>query len=164
MDKGSDGPHGDAAERRRALAGAIRQSRGLMTQAEVGVAVGRPQSCVSVWESGGIEIGVDRIFELEELFDLRHGFLLEAGGYVGPAQPVWWMRSEVATPDAVRNPAADALGMMNDFPERVTGWLNESGPLVEAAAVLRERGKESVALTFLLDVGELMHLRLAWEI
>jgi len=35
---------------------------------------------------------------------------------------------------------------------------------MEAAAVLQERGKESLALTMLLDTAELTHLRLAWEI
>lgn len=69
MSNGSDALGVGWAERRRMLGAAIRRARHPMTQAQVGGAVHRPQSCVSVWENGGIELGIDRIFELEDLFD-----------------------------------------------------------------------------------------------
>ena len=160
----TDAPQEGVAARRRALGLAIRDARYPTSQQSLGAAVGRPQSCVSVWETGGIELGVDRIFELEEHLGLEHGHLLRAGGYI-PAERgrAWWMTGGTDSREFTHAGDTDG-GMMSDFPEQLRDWLDQHGSLVEAAAVLRERGREPVALTLLLDTKELVQLRFAWEI
>ena len=160
MAKGSDALGVGWTERRRGLGAAIRRARHPMTQTEVGAALNRPQSCVSVWEKGGVELGVDRVFELEELFGLRHGVLLEAGGYLDPVDTSWWLTPQAESGMADRVP----LDQVRAFPVRLASWLPEHGVLVEAAAVLRELPRETQALGFLLDIGRLAELRLGWEL
>lgn len=163
MNQASDALGRGWIERRMLLGAAIRRSRHPLPQAEVGRAVGRPQSCVSVWEKGGIELGIDRVYELEELFGLRHGELLEAAGYVEVPDVAWWCRAQ-PTPVSPGAGADPPMENLTDFPRLLVGWLREHGPLVEAAALLRERAQDPLALQFLLECGRLIELRLAWDL
>lgn len=158
MAQGSDALGRGWVERRRAMGAAIRKARHPRTQAEVAAAVGRPQSCVSVWERGGAELGVDRVYELEELFGLRHGALLEAGGYCQPPTPAWWLAPMTRARTNGGVPGA------NEFPQLAAEWLDRHGALVEAAATLRDLPRERAALDALLGSGPLSHLLLGWEL
>ena len=140
----------EVIDRRRALGKAIRAARGAQSQTDVGRTVGRPQSSVSVWETGGLELGVDRVYELEDLFGAPHGSLLGAAGYIDVQPGSWW--------------AAYPSAATAEFPDLAAEWLSVHGALVEAAALLRECEQEPVALEFLLGTRPLTHLRLSWEI
>ena len=149
------------SQRRQALGRAIRSARWPMTQADVGAAVGRPQSCVSTWENGRIELGVDRVLELDRLFGRAAGTLLLESGYVS--------REAVRRVDMCRTFEAEeghdtGPGAMDDYPELAVAWLAEYEPLVDAAVILRRLGTEPEALAALLASRPLTQLRLSWEI
>ena len=148
-------------ERRHTLGAALRQARHPLTQSEVAEAVGRPQSCISVWERGGVELGVDRVYELEDLFGIRHGALLEAAGYCDPRPGAWWADPMVQT---AQRPSLGEVPGAGEFPQLAADWVGRFGPLVEAAALLRDNERAADALEVLLDVGPLTHLRLGWDL
>lgn len=161
MEQVSDALGRGWVERRMALGAAIRRARHPLTQTEVAKAVRRPQSCISVWERGGVELGVDRIFELEDLFGLRHGVLFEAGGYCEARSGAWWSAPMVQTRE---RPSLEPVPGAGDFPQLAADWLGEFGPLVEAAAMLRDVPREADALASLLASGPLSHLLLGWDL
>lgn len=161
MKNGTGTPPLGWIERRHALGKALRRARHPLTQTEVARAVGRPQSCVSVWERGGIELGVDRVYELEELYGVRHGSMLEQAGYIDRVHAVWWeVRGEPVSGWAPEGFAESLV----DFQRALLEWLDQYGPVVEAAAILREDEGEPASLALLLDTKALTNLRLGWEI
>lgn len=72
----------DPAARARALGRAIRQARSELTQEELRLRLGVPQTTVSRWELGRCGLTVEQIRSLEQALGLRAGALLIAGGYV----------------------------------------------------------------------------------
>ena len=53
-----------------------------MTQAELGLLLGAiPQTTISRWESGSVDLTMEQVFDLEVALDLPHGALATAAGY-----------------------------------------------------------------------------------
>ena len=79
-------------ERRRRLGDTIREWRNDLNQSELGVRLapltpdGRPvpQTTISRWEKGMVELTLEQVHDLEEALGRRHGSLSAAGGYVAP--------------------------------------------------------------------------------
>ena len=72
-----------ARSRLRALGQAIRRARGDLTQEQLGDLLGVPQTTVSRWELGYVDLGVEQVRHIEETLRLRPGDLLAEGGYAG---------------------------------------------------------------------------------
>ncbi|HVV36959.1 MAG TPA: helix-turn-helix transcriptional regulator [Acidimicrobiales bacterium] len=73
-----------ADERREALGRAIRKYRGDRKQSELGALLGVPQTTISRWEVGLVDLGVEQVRGLERALDLPLGTLGRAAGYVDP--------------------------------------------------------------------------------
>lgn len=150
-------------ERRRALGRAIRRARRAMSQSELGAAVNRPQSCISVWERGGVDLGVDRVYEIEDVLGLRHGTLLAQAGYIDAADSVWWVLSDAPRGGPLDGIEYELPAHLTHFPERVASWLVEFGPIVEAAALVRgSTPADPDTLERLIEGVHLSNLSLGW--
>lgn len=80
--------------RRRVLGEQIRSLRGEMSQTELGLKmISResgfpiPQTTVSRWEKGTVDLDLEQVFDLEEALNVKHGTLTMSAGYI-TAQPV----------------------------------------------------------------------------
>lgn len=82
MSDRTDLSHDGTVDRRRRLGAAIRNARAGRSQTELGRAVSRPQSSISAWEAGTVDLPVERVSELEMLLGLAPGTLLVEAGYV----------------------------------------------------------------------------------
>src|SRR4051812_17079522 len=72
----------DAAARLRQLGQAIRVARRNMSQTRLGELCGHvPQTTISRWERGLVDLTVEQIWDLETALDLKRGMLVIAGGY-----------------------------------------------------------------------------------
>jgi transcriptional regulator with XRE-family HTH domain len=60
----------------------IRRARGSITQVALGDMVGRPQSTVSMWETGRLPVSLDMLIGLEAALDMVPGTLLVAADYL----------------------------------------------------------------------------------
>lgn len=66
----------------------MREARGDRTQTEIGHLLDAPQTTVSRWESGSVDLTVEKVHEIEGKLGLETGHLLRAGGYiVGEGMP-----------------------------------------------------------------------------
>lgn len=65
-----------------ALGAAIRRARAESSQEDLGIRLGVPQTTISRWERGTVDLGVETIRALEEALGLARGELLIAGGFV----------------------------------------------------------------------------------
>src|SRR4051794_31003921 len=76
-----------AAGRRRALGEAIKRHRGEMSQGELGAAIGDvPQTTISRWERGVVDLTVEQVLAIEIALDLAPGLLASEAGYVSKGQ------------------------------------------------------------------------------
>ena len=83
----SKGNEVDPKHRLRALGRAIKAARGDLSQAEVGAQLGVPQSTVSRWERGGVDLGYEQVHQIEEVLDVEFGSIGKAAGFVEDAEP-----------------------------------------------------------------------------
>src|SRR4051812_38401182 len=84
-DKGKSTPDkGSSRERRLVRLGqAIRVARGALPQGKLGARIGDvPQTTISRWERGLVDLTVEQVRTIEEALDLPSGALLVASGYV----------------------------------------------------------------------------------
>lgn len=139
----------ERAARLAALGSAVRSARGQRSQCEIAARLGRPQSSISAWESGGVDLSVERIFQLEGALGVPHGALLRASGYVCDLAP-WWadVRIDVSSDDL-------------EFSHNLAAWLTEHGHLIEALAELRAGGC-NLAVAAMLEARPIAELRLTW--
>lgn len=74
----------EAAERLRRLGAAIRTARGSWTQTELGEEIGEgvPQTTISRWEAGLVDLTVEQVLQVEAALGLQPGALLAEAGYV----------------------------------------------------------------------------------
>ena len=114
--------------RLRSLGAAIRRARGALTQEELGDRLDLPQTTVSRWELGYVDLGVEQVRRLEEALDLPGGELFAKGGYAGrPEAGGFPVKSDLLGSledaiDAVRGAGAMDLGI-----QLVNRW-EPSGP------------------------------------
>lgn len=74
-------------ERRKAIGAVIRNARGEMTQSELGVKLGDvPQTTISRWEKGIVDLTLEQTRDLERALGLQHGTIFIAAGYVDPKE------------------------------------------------------------------------------
>jgi DNA-binding XRE family transcriptional regulator len=74
----------DAARsrRRRAIGQKLAELRGEMNQTELGLVLDAPQTTVSRWERGTIDMNFEQALEVEVALGLKHGTLARTGGYI----------------------------------------------------------------------------------
>lgn len=90
------------AARRNRLGRAIREARGETPQADLGNALGIPQTTISRWERGLVDLTVEQVLSLEVVMDLKFGALLMNAGYVdtkGKMPAVEAIRAELSSPE-----------------------------------------------------------------
>lgn len=136
------------AERLAALGAAIRAARGDRPQAAIALQLGRPQSSISSWESGTVDLSVERIRRLESALGIAHGSLLRSAGYIDDQVP-WWVDCGEPHEDG------------RHFANNLLAWLTEHGHLLETAIELRSWG-EHEALAHLLETKALTMIRTSW--
>lgn len=102
-------------DRPKALGRALRTARGQRTQTEIGNLLGGvPQTTISRWEAGAVDLTVEQVNLIEGTLGLEPGHLLRAGGYVKgegmPGSPI--QVYETTEVDEVRQimTAAEMLG------------------------------------------------------
>jgi transcriptional regulator with XRE-family HTH domain len=139
----------ERAVRLTALGAAVRNARGQRSQCEIATELGRPQSSISAWESGSVDLSVERIYHLEAALRVSHGTLLRASGYIDDSTP-WWRNVRLGVP-------SDDL----EFGDNLASWLAEHGHLIEAVADLRTSGCHE-AVEAMLNARPLAELRLTW--
>jgi transcriptional regulator with XRE-family HTH domain len=96
-------------ERKRQLGALIRQHRAEMTQEDLGVQLARfqfdgrpiPQTTISRWEQGKVDLTMEQVWDIEEALRLPHGELSLEVGYVERAIAER-ARGEVDVLDAIR--------------------------------------------------------------
>lgn len=160
MAERTDAPGVGWVERRRALGRAIARERRPLARADLAAKLGRPAHVVAQWERGAVELGVDRVYELEQLLGLSPGRLLIAAGYVVPIAPMPWWLDE---PDTRRHTPATPDALLH-FPRRASEWLRDHGPLIEAIAQLRDSGADPELIESMLTTPAACHLSLGWQI
>ena len=79
-------PDPAAGSRLAALGRAIRRARGSLTQAELGSRLGLPQTTISRWEQGTVDLGVGQVHALRRALGLRSGRTAYERGYAGPSE------------------------------------------------------------------------------
>ncbi|MEY2425827.1 MAG: helix-turn-helix protein [Actinomycetota bacterium] len=77
-----DPNEGAADERRVRLGDAIRRFRNERTQAEFGTLFGVPQTTVSRWEAGHVDLSFEQVRSIEVALDVPLGTLGRAAGFV----------------------------------------------------------------------------------
>lgn len=138
------------ADRLTALGDAIRVARGTRSQTEIARRLDRPQSSISAWESGSVDLSAERLHELESALEVAPGTLLRAAGYLPDRDRPWWVGC--GTPhEEERN-----------FGNGLLDWLQDHGHLLAAAADLRSSGEED-ALQELLKTQVIYTVRSCWE-
>src|SRR5437870_1489880 len=73
-----------AAERHAALGKAIKRFRGSATQAQLGALLDVPQTTISRWEAGSVDLGLEQIRAIELALELPLGTVGRAAGFVDP--------------------------------------------------------------------------------
>jgi transcriptional regulator with XRE-family HTH domain len=79
----------------RDLGAAVRSLRGEMTQQQVGELLGLPQTTISRWEKGMVDLTGVQIRELELALNVEHGGLLQAAGWITDAMHVTDVRQAI---------------------------------------------------------------------
>lgn len=75
----------ERARRRAAMGAAMRSARGDLTQAEIGARLGNvPQTTISRWEQGLVELSYEQVMDLERALGVSPGTLGRAAGYLRP--------------------------------------------------------------------------------
>lgn len=57
-----------------------------MSQTELGHKLDMPQTTVSRWERGTVDLTLEQALEIEVILGLPHGTLAKAGGYIEPSK------------------------------------------------------------------------------
>lgn len=127
-------------ERLRALGQMIKKARGLLSQEDLGKKLGGlPQTTLSRWEQGKVELTVEQIRDIERACNARPGTLLMGAGYVEAgftsdyAEEV--LRADPAIHPAVRD---DVIAMYEGF-VRLSKRLYAADPAPKGPASTRRR-------------------------
>jgi transcriptional regulator with XRE-family HTH domain len=122
-----------------------------MSQCELGAAVGRPQSSISQWENGLVDLSMEQVAEIEKVLGVPAGSLGRAAGYVDSNAP----SSEPVRPDV----SDDPLG----FAGLLVSWLWENGALIESLALLDRIG-DAYTAEALRSSRPVEVLRASWDL
>lgn len=74
----------DLAKKREAMARALREARGDRPQIELGVAAHVPQTTISRWERGDLDLTYPQVYGIEQALGLLPGTLALQSGYTSP--------------------------------------------------------------------------------
>lgn len=152
----------EAAQRLQALGTEIRRARGTRSQAEVAELVDRPQSSISEWERGRVELSVEQVHQLELVLGVPSGRLLLDAGYVGDGART---TGALAVADKrVQRPFRFLAEPAERFPHQVARWWGRYWALADAICVLRDSAVDDDALDALLSSQPVSLLRAGWEL
>lgn len=126
-------PDDQAQARMKALGQVIRAARGEMSQAELGAEMNVPQTTISRWEMGQVDLSMEQVRALEIALRVRPGTLAVSSGYAAP---------EFTARDiemALRADPSLHQDLRNDVVRSYRSYVEASRKLIDADAIIASR-------------------------